>query len=94
MENSAMSLAIFNSVRGKGTVSMIGVRRNPIDKVTYVMCPTVGVEHFAGKPIVELIKGDQFEIPAGYHFEECYDATTGEVLTYGDSGEPVMQLAY
>ena len=94
MENSAMSLAIFNSVRGKGTVSMIGVCRNPIDKVTYVMCPTVGVEHFAGKPIAELTKGDQFEIPAGYHFEECYDATTGEALTYGDSGEPVMQLAY
>ncbi len=90
-----MSLAIFNSVRGKGKVSMIGVRRNPIDKITYVMCPTVGVEHFAGKSVADLTKGDEFEIPAGYHFEECFSAEDGSQLFYGDDeNSPVLQLAY
>ncbi len=89
-----MSQAIFNSVRGKGTVSMIGVRRNPLDKITYVMCPTNGVEHFAGKPVSELEKGHVFDIPSGYHFEECFNAETGEQLFYGESESPVLQLAY
>lgn len=70
------------------------VQVNPLEfSKTPVYVPRTGVEHFAGKEIDSIEKGDVIEIPAGFQLVDIIDVETGEQRCATD-GTPLKQLKY